>query len=81
MYPDRFQLYINVDEVDCFELKDNTYIPLPLKNKCQQSGWNIFHMTFSLEGQDDAWQTGMLVELIYGKEVMREGIPKYSLCK
>ena len=80
MYPDRFQLYINVDEVDCFELKDNTYIPLPLKNKCQQSGWNIFHMTFSLEGQDDAWQTGMLVELIYGKEVMREGIPKYSLC-
>ena len=80
MYPDRFQLYINIDEVDCFELKDNTYIPLPLKNKCQQSGWNIFHMTFSLEGQDDAWQTGMLVELIYGKEVMREGIPKYSLC-
>ena len=59
-------------------------MPLPVSQFCNLEGWNTFHISFDLTGQENRWETGMLVELVFATvttRVTRHGeFPKYSVC-
>ena len=84
-YPKSFKLFINGIEVtEPFRMERSDLMPLPVSQFCNLEGWNTFHISFDLTGQENRWETGMLVELVFATvttRVTRHGeFPKYSVC-
>lgn len=84
-YPSRFELTVNSTKVkELFFMEKREYIPLPITQFCNLTGWNTFHLSFDLKDQEQRWETGILIELVFATARTRVSgtkvVPFYSLC-